>query len=45
MTNQAEADKRDEWTVPEIRQIVPSSRTAGGGGDKNDQDDIFYKVS
>jgi hypothetical protein len=44
MPNQ-EVEKRDEWTVPEIRQIVPSSRTAGGPFAKNNQDDAFYKVS
>jgi hypothetical protein len=44
MTNQ-EVEKRDEWIVPELRQIVPASRTAGGPFAKHNQEDLFYRKS
>lgn len=33
------------WAKPEIRAVVPVDRTRGGAFNKEDQDDIFYKVS
>lgn len=35
-------ERREPWTSPAIRTIVPVDRTRGGGGDLNDQDDTFY---
>ena len=37
--------KREEWSVPAIRSVVPLAHTRGGGGDINDQDDVFYDLS
>ena len=36
---------RKDWKAPELRSIVPLRRTAGGIGDLNDQDTVFYNAS
>lgn len=36
---------RKDWKRPELRSVVPASRTRGGGGDANDQDDVRYDAS
>lgn len=48
MTQKLPLRARDElksWTKPELRSIVPASRTRGGNGPQNDQDDSFYDLS
>lgn len=40
-----EISERQEWTAPVIRETIPVRHTAGGGGDINNQDDIFYVTS
>ena len=39
------ATARKDWKVPELRSVVPLGRTAGGIGDLNDQDTVFYNAS
>ncbi|HMO74766.1 MAG TPA: hypothetical protein PKD48_05430 [Sphingopyxis sp.] len=36
---------RKDWKKPELRAVVPASRTRGGGFDANDQDDVIYDAS
>jgi len=36
---------RKDWKAPELRSIVPLRRTAGGIGNVNDQDTVFYNAS
>ncbi|HVH49382.1 MAG TPA: hypothetical protein VM760_05830 [Sphingomicrobium sp.] len=36
---------RKDWKAPELRSVVPLRRTAGGIGDLNDQDTVFYNAS
>jgi hypothetical protein len=36
---------KERWTPPVVRETIPARKTAGGGGDINDQDDIFYVTS
>lgn len=38
-------DQRRQWKQPTLRSVVPATRTRGGGGNANDQDDIFYDAS
>ena len=45
MTGMNDAQGRKAWSKPEIRAVVPVDRTRGGAFLKEDQDDIFYKVS
>lgn len=44
MTKSKAAERR-EWKTPTLRMVAPARRTRGGGGDINDQDDIFYTSS
>jgi hypothetical protein len=34
---------RKVWKTPELRILPVPTRTQGGGGDVDDQDDIFYR--
>jgi hypothetical protein len=38
-------ESRKVWKKPEIREVSPAQKTAGGAGDLNDQDDIWYTLS
>jgi hypothetical protein len=34
------------WSAPQIRSMIPSSRTRGGSGEQNgDVDDVIYDLS
>ena len=37
--------KREAWSAPAIRSVIPLSHTRGGPFDVNDQDDLNYRVS
>ena len=43
--NGSKGAKREEWSAPAIRSVVPLTHTRGGIGDVDDQDDAFYVVS
>lgn len=36
---------RKDWKKPELRSVVPASRTRGGGDAARDQDDVIYDAS
>lgn len=36
---------RKDWKKPELRAVTPAARTRGGGGNANDQDDVWYDAS
>jgi hypothetical protein len=36
---------RKDWKKPELRSVVPATRTLGGGGGPEDQDDAWYDAS
>jgi hypothetical protein len=40
-----ETRTRKTWETPKLRILPVPGKTQGGGGDVNDQDDIFYKKS
>ena len=42
----AESNKTlKSWETPQLRVLPVPNKTQGGQGNKNDQDDIFYKKS
>lgn len=38
-------NSRKSWSTPQLRSVIPTRRTRGGGGGANDQDDIIYDAS
>jgi hypothetical protein len=38
-------DAQKSWSTPQLRSVIPTRRTRGGGGGANDQDDIIYDLS
>jgi hypothetical protein len=36
---------RKPWKTPELRILPVPTKTQGGTGNRNDQDDIFYRTS
>ncbi len=45
IVNGSKGAKREEWSAPAIRSVVPLAHTRGGLGDIQDQDDAFYDLS
>ena len=42
---ETDSNGKTAWTKPVLRTSVPVSRSRGGGGDVDNQDDIFYRIS
>lgn len=41
-----DAGRKNYWSAPRLRSIVPARRTRGGSGEQNgDVDDIIYDLS
>ena len=45
LTGNLQAAEKQDWIVPVIRETIPVRQTAGGAGNVNNQDDIFYATS